>query len=173
MSINTFVPRPFLRILCRYGVLSLFLFGTQTLKIQAQDIPDRPVPTDPLPRVVGPAQWDLRMVGEPRAGRTVMPVGLDLVLVTPRERDEFVFVDPDGQIGKQPAGSVVGSEIADQNPVAIPDVYTTPEGVALTVAALGHLGNDYDPNGDPITWISYTLPVNGTISGAASNGAFT
>ncbi|WP_175402842.1 Ig-like domain-containing protein [Mangrovivirga cuniculi] len=59
------------------------------------------------------------------------------------------------------------------DPVAVADVFTTPENTPLIVAAPGHLANDYDPNGDPITWISYSFPENGTMSNTTSDGGFT
>ncbi|WP_372948460.1 Ig-like domain-containing protein [Mariniphaga sp.] len=63
--------------------------------------------------------------------------------------------------------------MANNPPVAIPDVYTTPENTELVVAAPGHLGNDYDPDGDPVTWLSFVTPENGTLTGAATDGQFT
>jgi hypothetical protein len=75
---------------------------------------------------------------------------------------------------KSPVGSIQEAGLLTNNPpVAIPDVYTTPENTELTVAAPGHLGNDYDPDGDPVTWLSYIAPENGTVSGATTAGQFT
>jgi hypothetical protein len=61
----------------------------------------------------------------------------------------------------------------NRNPVAVPDVYTTPENTELTVAAPGHLANDSDPDGDPLSWLSFVAPENGTVTGAATDGQFT
>ena len=75
---------------------------------------------------------------------------------------------------KSSAGTYqVSGLMANNPPVAIPDVYTTPENTELIVAAPGHLGNDYDPDGDPVTWLSYIAPENGTVSGATTSGQFT
>jgi hypothetical protein len=75
---------------------------------------------------------------------------------------------------KNPVGSISrGRMMINNPPVAIPDVYTTPENTELTVAAPGHLGNDYDPDGDPVTWLSYSLPENGTVSNTDASGQFT
>jgi len=63
--------------------------------------------------------------------------------------------------------------VTNNPPVAIPDVYTTPENTELTVGAPGHLDNDSDPDGDPVFWLSYIAPENGTVSGAATDGQFT
>ena len=77
--------------------------------------------------------------------------------------------------GNTAGGLIMILVVPDQNrnPVAVPDVYTTPENTALVVAAPGHLGNDYDPDGDPVTWLSYVAPENGTVSGATTDGQFT
>jgi hypothetical protein len=57
--------------------------------------------------------------------------------------------------------------------VALPDVYTIAEGGVLTVTAPGHLANDFDLDGDPLSWLSFTAPSNGTMSGTNPNGSFT
>ncbi|MGZ4211072.1 MAG: S8 family serine peptidase [Actinomycetota bacterium] len=57
-------------------------------------------------------------------------------------------------------------------PVATGDSYTTAYGTALTVAAPGVLGNDSDPDGDPISAVLQTGPSNGTLS-LNANGSFT
>lgn len=58
-------------------------------------------------------------------------------------------------------------------PVAVPDAFTMPQDESLTVAAPGHLANDFDPNGDTITWVSYSFPPNGSVSGTSAEGGFT
>jgi hypothetical protein len=65
--------------------------------------------------------------------------------------------------------------VPDQNraPIAVPDVFTTPENTVLNVAEPGHLVNDYDLDGDAVTWLSYVLPENGTMSNTSSGGQFT
>jgi hypothetical protein len=60
----------------------------------------------------------------------------------------------------------------NQDPVALPDVFTTPENTPLVVTAPGHLANDFDLDGDPIEWLSYTVPSNGVMSGTMADGAF-
>lgn len=57
-------------------------------------------------------------------------------------------------------------------PVAVADSYTTSEDVPLTVPAPGVLGNDSDPNGDPITAVIDTQPAHGAIT-LAADGSFT
>ena len=46
---------------------------------------------------------------------------------------------------------LLNSTVTNQAPVAAGDAYTTAEDTVLTVAAPGVLGNDTDPDGDPLT----------------------
>ena len=57
-------------------------------------------------------------------------------------------------------------------PVAVGDAYTTLEDTVLTVAAPGVLGNDSDPEGNPITAQLVTGPTRGTLT-LNANGSFT
>jgi hypothetical protein len=52
----------------------------------------------------------------------------------------------------------------DQAPVADNDSYTTAENATLKVSAPGVLGNDSDPDGDPLTAILIDSPSNGTLT---------
>ncbi|SEM07903.1 Type 1 glutamine amidotransferase (GATase1) [Blastococcus sp. DSM 46786] len=56
-------------------------------------------------------------------------------------------------------------------PVGVSDAYTTEEGVALTVPAPGVLANDTDADGDALTAIDVTQPVNGTVT-VEADGSF-
>ncbi|MGE4070425.1 MAG: Ig-like domain-containing protein [Lysobacterales bacterium] len=56
-------------------------------------------------------------------------------------------------------------------PVAVNDSYTTLEDTALNVAAPGVLGNDSDPDGDPITAQLVSGPSKGTLT-LNANGSF-
>ncbi len=89
-----------------------------------------------------------------------------------QESFTVAVVDDQGNVA---FGEVVITVISDSQrpPVAIADVFVTDEGVPLVVTAPGHLVNDYDPDGDPIEWISYSLPSNGSVSGTAPDGSFT
>ena len=64
--------------------------------------------------------------------------------------------------------------VADANyaPTAVANAYTMVQGGTLTVAAPGVLGNDTDPDGDALTAVPGTAPVDGTFS-LASDGGFT
>ena len=86
--------------------------------------------------------------------------------------DQFTIIISDGQ-GNLTDGLVIILVKRNFGPQAVPDVYITPQGEALIVSAPGHLVNDIDPEGDPLTWISFGIPENGTVSGATTDGAFT
>ncbi len=60
----------------------------------------------------------------------------------------------------------------NQPPVANPDSFNINEDTTLTIAAPGVLGNDNDPNGDPITAVKQSDPSHGTVT-LNSNGGFT
>jgi hypothetical protein len=57
-------------------------------------------------------------------------------------------------------------------PVSGADAYSTNEDTPLNVSAPGVLGNDSDPDGDPITAVNPTQPAHGTVV-LNSNGSFT
>ncbi|MEK7720296.1 MAG: Ig-like domain-containing protein, partial [Bacteroidota bacterium] len=60
----------------------------------------------------------------------------------------------------------------NEPPVAVADSYSVLKGGTLTVAAPGVLGNDSDPDGNTVTAIKVTDPVNGTLT-LNANGSFT
>ena len=62
--------------------------------------------------------------------------------------------------------------VVDRPPVAASDAYTVNEDTPLSVAAPGVLGNDSDPDGNPITAVKLTDPAHGTVT-LNSNGSFT
>ena len=57
-------------------------------------------------------------------------------------------------------------------PTAVNDDYSIPENIQLIVDAPGVLGNDSDPDSDPITAVKETEPSNGTAT-LNPNGSFT
>ena len=67
--------------------------------------------------------------------------------------------------------SIVAPVVANRPPVAQADAYSTDEGVALSVPAPGVLGNDSDPDTDPLTAVPFDSPANGTLS-LAADGSF-
>ncbi|HEX7153789.1 MAG TPA: Ig-like domain-containing protein [Thermoanaerobaculia bacterium] len=54
--------------------------------------------------------------------------------------------------------------VCNQPPVSNPDAYNVAEGGTLNVPAPGVLGNDSDPDGNPITATLVTGPSNGTLT---------
>jgi hypothetical protein len=56
-------------------------------------------------------------------------------------------------------------------PIANPDNYTTNQDAILSVIAPGVLGNDYDPDADPLTAVKVADPSHGTLI-FRSNGSF-
>ncbi|HZE73927.1 MAG TPA: cadherin-like domain-containing protein [Gemmatimonadales bacterium] len=62
--------------------------------------------------------------------------------------------------------------VGNPAPTAAADAYSTNEDVPLTVAAPGVLGNDSDPDGDPLTAVKLTNPTRGSVT-LNANGSFT
>ena len=58
------------------------------------------------------------------------------------------------------------------SPVSANDAFGTPANTALNVGAPGVLGNDRDPDGDPITAALQRAPANGTVD-LRADGSFT
>ncbi|MGH3751496.1 MAG: Ig-like domain-containing protein [Pseudonocardiaceae bacterium] len=54
--------------------------------------------------------------------------------------------------------------VGDNPPVAVDDTYTTPEDTPLTAPLPGVLGNDTDPDNDPLTAAVVTGPAHGTVT---------
>src|SRR5690606_9694856 len=86
--------------------------------------------------------------------------------------DSFTYraVDADGQSGL--ATVTITINAPNLAPVAVADSYQTARNAALTVNAPGVLGNDSDPNGNPITAVKVANPANGTVT-LNANGSFT
>jgi VCBS repeat-containing protein len=67
---------------------------------------------------------------------------------------------------------IICNVAGNQAPIANPDSYSTNEDTTLTIAAPGVLGNDSDPNSDPLTAEKQSEPSHGTVT-LNSNGGFT
>jgi VCBS repeat-containing protein len=67
---------------------------------------------------------------------------------------------------------LLNSTVTNQAPVATTDAYSTPEDTVLTVAAPGVLGNDSDPDGDPLGAVLESGPSHGALT-LNANGSFT
>ena len=67
---------------------------------------------------------------------------------------------------------LLNSTVTNQAPVAAGDAFSTAEDTVLTVPAPGVLGNDADPDGDPLTAALVTGPSHGSLT-LNANGSFT
>ena len=65
--------------------------------------------------------------------------------------DSFTYRANDGTLHSNLATVTLTVTAVNDAPIAADDAYTTTEDTALTVAAPGVLGNDSDPDGDPLT----------------------
>jgi VCBS repeat-containing protein len=66
----------------------------------------------------------------------------------------------------------IAQVVLGRPPVAANDAYTVNEDTPLSVAAPGVLGNDSDPDGNPITAVKVSDPAHGTVT-LNANGSFT
>ncbi len=67
---------------------------------------------------------------------------------------------------------LLNNTTTNQAPTAAADAYSTAEDTALSVAAPGVLGNDSDPDGNPLTAVLGSGPSHGTLA-LNANGSFT
>ncbi len=86
--------------------------------------------------------------------------------------DSFTYRASDGTLESNQATVTITITATNDGPTAAGEAYTTAEDTALTVAALGVLGNDSDPDGDPLTAALVTGPGHGTLA-LNANGSFT
>jgi hypothetical protein len=96
--------------------------------------------------------------------KVLVTIGMLLGLAVPSAVQARIPIDG-------PTQSVAVPELV--KPVAVADAYTLDLGSAtkLSVPAPGVLGNDYDPDGDPITATAATQPANGYVI-MYTSGAF-
>jgi Ca2+-binding RTX toxin-like protein len=66
---------------------------------------------------------------------------------------------------------LLNSTVTNQVPVAAGDAFSTAEDTVLTVTAPGVLGNDADPEGEPLTAVLVTGPSHGSLM-LNANGSF-
>jgi hypothetical protein len=79
----------------------------------------------------------------------------------------------DGNFGGSTSPALVQQvRIVDRPPVATNDAYFVNEDAVLSAAAAGVLGNDSDPDGNPITAVRITNPAHGALV-LNANGSFT
>jgi VCBS repeat-containing protein len=85
--------------------------------------------------------------------------------------DSFTYRASDGTLTSNPATVAITVTATNDTPAGVADAYTTAEDTVLTVPAPGVLGNDSDPDGDPLTAALVTGPSHGTLT-LNPNGSF-
>ncbi len=85
--------------------------------------------------------------------------------------DSFSYRASDGTLTSNVATVTLNVTAVNDAPVAAGDAYSTAEDTVLTVAAPGVLGNDGDPDGDPLTAVLVTGPSHGSLT-LNANGSF-
>ena len=83
--------------------------------------------------------------------------------------EEFSYSISDGAFTSAPTS--IGINVTNQQPQANSDRYNTPHNKTLNIPFPGVLGNDLDPDGDPLIAKIVTLPTNGQVS-FNDNGTF-
>jgi VCBS repeat-containing protein len=86
--------------------------------------------------------------------------------------DSFTYKANDGAADSNTATVNISVSSVNDPPVANDDSYGTDEDQTLNVSAPGVLGNDSDPNEDPLTAIKVSDPSHGSVT-LDSNGSFT
>ncbi|MDB5351780.1 MAG: putative rane protein [Planctomycetota bacterium] len=86
--------------------------------------------------------------------------------------DSFTYQDSDGKALSNVATVNLTVTPVNRPPVANNDLYSTTTGTPLTIAAPGVLGNDTDPDGDPLTAGAPSVPAHGTVT-LNANGSLT
>jgi VCBS repeat-containing protein len=87
-------------------------------------------------------------------------------------QDTFTYHANDGALDSAPATATISVQSSNLPPSATDDPYSTGVNVPLSVPAPGVLGNDTDPNGDPLTAILELTTTNGSLS-FSTDGSFT
>jgi VCBS repeat-containing protein len=86
--------------------------------------------------------------------------------------DSFTYRASDGTLDSNPATVAITVTPVNDAPVATNDAYSTNEDTPRTVAAPGVLGNDTDPDGNPLSAALGTPPSHGTLT-LNADGSFT
>ena len=86
--------------------------------------------------------------------------------------DSFTYQASDGAASSSAATVTISISAVNDPPVAVNDAYGTNQNTALTVAAPGVLGNDADPEANPLMAMLATAPASGTVT-LNSDGSFT
>ena len=86
--------------------------------------------------------------------------------------DSFSYRASDGTLTANPATATISVTSVNDAPTAADDAYSTGEDTTLTVAAPGVLGNDTDPDGNPLSPLLVSGPSHGALTPDA-DGSFT
>jgi len=86
--------------------------------------------------------------------------------------DTFTYMANDGASNSNVATVTIDIGAVDDVPGAVDDDYHTPQETPLTIDAPGLLGNDTDPNGDPLLAVLGDDPLHGGLI-LNPNGSFT
>jgi hypothetical protein len=86
--------------------------------------------------------------------------------------DGFTYKASDGTLDSNVATATISVTATDRPPTAVGDSYSISQGKTLTVAGPGVLGNDGDPDGDPIVAVWVSGPANGSLT-LNADGSFT
>ena len=78
--------------------------------------------------------------------------------------DSFSYRASDGGLNSNPNTVTITVTATNDTPAGVADAYTTAEDTMLSVPAPGVLGNDSEPDGDPLTAVLVTGPSHGTLS---------
>jgi uncharacterized repeat protein (TIGR01451 family) len=157
---------------------------TVTLNVQAAN--DKPIAagdhyttTEDIPLIIpapGLLANDEDVDGDPLTAITdTLPLNGDLTLLpdgsfiySPTHnfngQDNFTYNASDGQLKSQTVTVTLNVLAVNDKPVAAGDHYTTTEDIPLIIPAPGLLANDEDVDGDPLTAITDTLPLNGDLT---------
>jgi len=85
--------------------------------------------------------------------------------------DSFTFKASDGLLDSNTATVAITITPSSNPPTAVADAYSMAEDTSLAVTAPGVLGNDSDPNGDPLTAVLVDGPASGALA-LDNNGGF-
>jgi VCBS repeat-containing protein len=86
--------------------------------------------------------------------------------------DSFTYQAFDGLLYSNTATVTLTVNHVNQPPTGNQDGYVATEDTPLTIAAPGVLGNDTDPDNDPLTAVLSSAPANGTVA-LNADGSFT
>jgi Ca2+-binding RTX toxin-like protein len=111
-------------------------------------------------RIVGFTQPEHGSVALAEDGRTFIYTPPDPVPGEPRLSGEVSFTYTIEDENGQTSSTTVVVELFNRPPVAVDDSVTTPKNTPVIIDVLL---NDSDPDGDPLTIVSFTDPANGTV----------